>query len=195
VNLRNSTERWGAVSQLLHWLIVGLIVWQGIVGLTMGDLRSGPDKVEVYALHKSFGLTLLGLVLLRLAWRVYAGAPEAVPGVPTWQARGAALTHFALYVLLFALPLSGWVLNSAAGYPLPWFGVVNLPAIAGRDHALHELAEEAHAVLFWILVAVAVLHSVAAIHHHLFRHDPTLARMLPRGWLRVGNHDADTPDA
>lgn len=195
MSLRNSTERWGAVSQLLHWLIVGLIVWQGIVGLTMGDLRNGPDKIAVYALHKSFGLTVLGLALLRLLWRVYAGAPDAVPGVPTWQARGAALTHFALYVLLFAIPVSGWVLNSAAGYPLPWFGVANLPAIAARDHALHEYAEETHAVLFWILVVVALVHAASAIHHHLFRHDPTLARMLPRGWLRAGADNGDVPHA
>lgn len=195
MSLRNSAERWGPVSQLLHWLIVGLIIWQGIVGLTMGDLRSGPDKVAVYALHKSFGLTLLGLVLLRVSWRLYAGAPDAVAGQPTWQARGAALSHFAMYVLLFAIPLSGWVLNSASGFPLPFFGVINLPAIVGKDHALHELAEEAHAVLFWILVAVALLHSVAAIHHHLFRHDPTLARMLPRGWLRVGDNNGDAPHA
>lgn len=186
MTLKNTDERWGSVSQLLHWLIVLLIIGQGTVGLLMGDLRNGPDKIQVYALHKSFGLTVLALVALRLLWRLYAGTPRPVPGTPGWQEKIASLTHWALYALLIAIPLSGWVLNSAAGFPLQWFGLFNLPSIAGTDHDLHELAEEAHELLFWILVATALAHAAAAFYHHIFQRDATLARMLPRGWLRVG---------
>ena len=186
MTLKNTATSWGSVSKLLHWLIVLLILGQGTVGLLMGELRNGPDKIQVYALHKSFGLTILALVALRLLWRLYAGAPEPVPGTPTWQDRIARITHVGLYVLLFAIPISGWVLNSAAGFPLQWFGLVNLPAIAGKDDGLHELAEEMHELLFWILVGVALAHAAAAVYHHLFQRDATLARMLPRGWLRVG---------
>ena len=183
--LKNTREEWGSVSMALHWLVVVLILMMAVIGLTMGDLPNGPDKVWVYALHKSIGITILVLVVLRLAWRLYAGAPGPVAGTPGWQERIASLTHWALYALLLAMPLSGWVLNSASGFPLQWFGLFNLPALAGRDHDLHELAEEAHELLFWILVALVVAHAAAAFYHHLFQRDATLARMLPRGWLRT----------
>ena len=93
--------------------------------------------------------------------------------------------HAALYVLLFAVPISGWVMNSAAGFPLQWFGLFNLPSIAPHDRDLHELAESMHEWLFWALVALAAAHAAAALYHHLFQRDATLARMLPRGWLRA----------
>ncbi len=184
MTLKNTPTRWGPVSQALHWLIVLLILGQGTVGLQMGGLDNGPDKLQVYALHKSFGLTIFALALVRLAWRLVAGSPQPVPGTPSWQHRIASLTHVALYALLFALPLSGWVLNSAAGFPLQWFGLFNLPKIAGTDEALHATAEAAHELLFWVLVAFALLHAGAALYHHLFQRDDTLARMLPRRWTR-----------
>jgi cytochrome b561 len=185
MTLRNTADRWGVVSQALHWLIVLLILGQGIVGLLMGEMANGPDKIQVYALHKSSGLTILALVVLRLLWRLVAGRPEPVPGTPAWQERVAQLTHGLLYLLLLAMPLSGWVFNSAAGFPLQWFWLFNLPAIAGQDQALRELAGTAHEWLFWTLVAVATVHAAAAFYHHLFLRDATLARMLPRGWLRT----------
>ncbi|CAN5646366.1 cytochrome b [soil metagenome] len=190
--LRNTTERWGAVSQSLHWLIVLLILAQGSVGLLMGDMRNGPDKIQVYALHKSVGLSILALVVLRLLWRLYAGAPRPVAGTPRWQQRIATATHGLLYALLLAMPLSGWLFNSAAGFPLQWFGLFNLPAITSQDTGLRELAGQLHAWLFWTLVAVATVHAAAAFYHHLFLRDATLARMLPRGWLRT---DPSLPSA
>lgn len=180
-----NVERWGPVSQLLHWAIVVLVLAMAVLGLTMTDMASGPDKIRVYALHKSIGLTILGLVVVRLAWRLVAGAPHPVPGTPGWQARAAAVTHGVLYLLLFAMPLSGWVLNSASGFPLRWFGLFNLPAIAPRGRDLHELAESAHELMFWVLALLVLAHAAAAVWHHLFLRDATLARMLPRGWLRV----------
>jgi cytochrome b561 len=184
MSLKNPSDRWGAVSQLLHWLIVLMILGLGTAGLVMTDMRNSPDKVQLYLLHKSIGLTLMALVVLRLVWRMYAGAPRPVPGSPHWQERIAALTHGAMYVLLFAIPLSGWLFNSAAGFPLRWFGMFNLPALAAKNQGLRETAGEAHELLFWALIALAVVHAGAALYHHLFQHDATLARMLPRGWLR-----------
>lgn len=184
MNWKNTADRWGAVSQLLHWLIVLLILGIGTVGLLMTDMPRGPDKIQVYMLHKSFGLTLLALAVLRVVWRLYAGAPQPVPGTPPRQARMAALIHLALYLLLFLVPLSGWLMNSAAGAPLQWFGLFNVPALVGENHDLHERAEEMHELLFWVLIAIAVVHAAAAVYHHVFRHDATLARMLPRGWVR-----------
>jgi cytochrome b561 len=183
--LKNTADRWGGVSQLLHWTIGALILVMAYLGLTMTDLPNGPDKISTYALHKSIGLTILALVALRLVWRLYAGTPKPVPGTPPWQARIAGLVHVAIYALLFAIPLSGWVLNSAAGFPLQWFGLVNLPKIVATGRELRELAEDLHELMFWALVLLVVAHAGAAVWHHLFQRDATLARMLPRGWLRV----------
>ena len=185
MSLKNPRDHWGAVSQLFHWLIVLMILGMGTVGLVMTQMRNSPDKIQLYLLHKSFGLTVLALIALRLLWRLYAGAPKPVPGTPHWQERIASLTHGALYALVFAMPISGWVLNSAAGFPLRWFNLFNLPSIAAKNESLHELAEQVHEWLFWTLIAVALVHAAAAIYHHVFQQDATLARMLPRGWLRV----------
>lgn len=185
-----NTERWSPVSQALHWLIVLMVLGLGAAGLVMTEMRNSPDKIQLYLLHKSFGLTLLALVALRLAWRLYAGAPRPVAGTPRWQERIASLTHAALYVLLFAMPLSGWLFNSAAGFPLRWFGLFNLPSIADRSERLRDLAGDTHEWLFWTLVALALVHAAAAVWHHVFRQDETLARMLPRGWLRAPAPDA-----
>lgn len=193
MSLKNPSDRWGGVSQLLHWTTVVLILVIAYIGLTMGDLPNGPDKIKTYALHKSIGLTILGLVVLRVLWRLAAGAPHPVPGTPRWQERIASLTHLGIYVLLFAIPISGWVVNSSAGFPLQWFGLVNLPDIVAESHDLHEAAEEAHELMFWLLALMVAAHAGAAFYHHLFQQDATLARMLPRGWLKVPA--AVTPEA
>lgn len=179
MQLRNSERRWGAVSQLLHWGILVLLVWLSWRGLSMVEMRPTPAKIQAYALHKSMGLTLLALVVLRLVWRMIAGAPKVVAGTPTWQARVASATHLALYVLMFAIPISGWVFNSASGFPLQWFKAVNLPAIAGRSEDLAALSRDVHEYGFWLLLVLVLAHAGAALYHHVFQRDDTLRRMLP----------------
>ena len=93
MSLRNTAERWGPVSQLLHWLIVVLLLVLSTVGLLLDSLPVSPKYFWVFDLHKSTGLTLLALVLVRLGWRFYAGAPRPLPGTPTWQSRVAGATH------------------------------------------------------------------------------------------------------
>jgi cytochrome b561 len=188
VSLKNTADRWGPISQLLHWTVVLLVVALAVLGLSMVELPNNPQKIRLYALHKSLGLTVLGLMAIRLAWRAYAGAPHPVNGTPPWQERIARLTHGTLYLLLFAMPLTGWLFNSAAGFPLQWFGVVNLPRIAASDPGLREFAKLLHEGGFWLLLALVVVHAGAAFYHHLFLHDATLARMLPRRRLREIPH-------
>jgi cytochrome b561 len=176
--IRNNAAQWGWVSLVLHWLTVLLIVGLGIVGNWMDDLPSGMQKIQVYALHKSVGLTVLALTLFRLGWRFYAGAPALAP-MPRWQRLAAHGSHVALYALLLAMPLSGWLFNSAAGFPLHWFGLVKVPALAHYDKALKALALEFHEGLFKVLLAVVAVHVIAAFKHHFIDRDETLARMLP----------------
>lgn len=190
---KNTATRWGAIQQSLHWLTLALLLVLAWIGLRMGALPNGPDKIAAYALHKSIGLTVLALVVLRIGWRVFAKSPAPLPNSPRWQHTIAQLTHLALYALLLAMPLSGWLLNSAAGFPLQWFGLFNLPALTGHDEALHTLVVQTHQTLFWTMVALVLLHASAAFYHHLFMGDATLARMLPRGWLQATQ--PETPDA
>jgi cytochrome b561 len=189
---KNSADRWGIVSQSLHWLILVLVLVMAWLGLTMTDLPNTPRKVDTYALHKSIGLAILALILFRLAWRLHAGAPQPVSGTPRWQHRIATATHAGMYLLLLAIPVSGWVINSASGFPLRWFGLFRVPQLTGRDEALQELAETWHEWMFWALVVLVLAHAAAAIWHHIFQHDATLARMLPRNWLRVAATETDS---
>ena len=185
--LKNTHDRWGGVSQLLHWIVVVLILTMAYLGLTMGDLPNGLDKYKTYALHKSIGLTILALVALRLLWRVYAGTPHPASGTPRWQARIASLTHWAIYALLFAIPLSGWVLSSVPSFPLQWFSLFDVPKMPSVDQEMQELAQEAHEIMFWLLALLVAAHAGAAFYHHLFLRDATLMRMLPWGRLRAGD--------
>jgi cytochrome b561 len=191
VNLRN-TERWGPVSQLLHWTIVVLVAGMAIVGLSLDSLPKTPRYFWVYDLHKSTGLAVLALALLRLGWRLYAGTPPPVPGIPAWQRRLARTIHVLLYLLLLAMPLSGWLYDSASGLrPLRWFGLFPVPKLAAPDEVLAGNALAAHELLFWLLLALVMVHAAAAVYHHAFRGDATLARMLPRGWLDAGQEKGD----
>ena len=187
MSLKNSTDRWGGISELLHWTIAVLILTFGAVGLLMGELPRSPKWFWVYTAHKSLGLTVLVLVIVRIAWRLYAGAPQPVPGTPRWQAKLASLTHAAIYLLILAMPLSGWLYDSASGLrPLRWFGLAEVPKISPPNEAIAGAMHETHELLFWVLLALVAGHAAAALYHHFFQRDATLSRMLPRGWLAAG---------
>lgn len=180
MTLKNTNDRWGSVSQALHWLIVLMILGLAIAGLVMGELPKTPKYFWVYTAHKSMGLTVLALVLVRIGWRLYAGAPKPVAGTPTWQERIASVTHWMLYALILAMPLSGWLYDSASGLrPFRWFGLFDVPKLTAPNDALRDASHAAHEWLFWVLVALVALHAAAALYHHLFLRDATLTRMLP----------------
>lgn len=179
MKLRNDAQAWGAVSISLHWLTFLLVIGMAVLGLNMTELPTSTLKVQVYALHKSIGLTILGLTGLRLLWRLLAGRPDPEPGLPRWQHLAASGAHGALYALLVLVPLSGWWFNSTAGFSLRWFGLVKLPSLGGYDPQLKHLAEETHETLFLILASVIAVHALAALWHHYFVRNRTLVRMLP----------------
>ncbi len=177
--IKNLADRWGGVSITLHWLTALMIAGLVVVGLLMQELGNSPTKIQIYGLHKSIGLTVLALTVLRLLWRLFAGVPEPVAGTPRWQRWASGATHGALYVVLLAMPLSGWLYNSASGFPLKWFGLFKLPKLSGYDAEVKAFALQAHETLFLVLVAIVGVHALAALKHHYFDRDRTLARMLP----------------
>lgn len=181
MTLRSDATQWGSLAKFFHWAVVLLILVQGVLGLVMVELPKRPSAIAYYSFHKSLGLTILTLAVLRLAWRLFDARPREVD-MPRWQALGARLGHALLYVLLFAVPLSGWLFDSASSLrPLYWFGLFKVPSLTGgKDDAIKEFAEGAHESLFWLLVLVAAGHAAAALVHHFHNRDETLRRMLPR---------------
>lgn len=177
--LRSTDTGWGAGVRAFHWLIAILIIAQGILGLAMMQLGMTPEKIRIFALHKSIGITILALVLLRVTWRLTERKPADPPAMPRWQRRMAHAMHGGLYVLILAVPLTGWWFNSAANAPLVWFGWVKLPSLTGGyDPAWKAWALLAHKASFWLLVALLAMHVVAALWHHFRQRDDVLMRML-----------------
>lgn len=176
---RNTRARWGALSQLLHWLTVALIAVQASLGLIGAALPLGMEKLATLARHKSIGITLLALAVIRLLWRWMNPTP-ALPGNLRGHERFLArFTHAALYVLLFALPLTGWIMSSARGFPVSWFDVLQLPDLVSKSGALYRAMIETHAALAAALGVIVALHVAGALKHHFVMKDDTLRRMLP----------------
>ena len=169
---------WGSVARALHWLVALLIVVLAVVGWIMKGLPTSPTKLQVYALHKSTGLTVLALVIARLLWRLYDKTrPAPPPGMPAWQVHAAAVTHALFYLAILAMPVSGWLFNSASNFPLRWFGLFAVPALSGPDPALKAAAGFAHWFVFWCIAALFTVHVAAALDHHYRIHDDVLRRM------------------
>jgi cytochrome b561 len=185
--LRNTTQRWGVVAQTFHWVIVALLIVQ-VTLAERADELTGIRKLGVLAYHKAFGITILGLVVLRLLWRSVNTHPALPDDLKPYERRLARFSHAALYLLLFAIPLSGWMMSSARGFPVSWFGFwfparwsrfFQLPDLVPKNHSLYEALVMTHVTLVCVLAAVVALHLAGALQHHFIRRDDVLRRMLP----------------
>jgi cytochrome b561/polyisoprenoid-binding protein YceI len=179
MQVRNTTQRWGAVSKLLHWSVVVLVITQFVLAGLAEDLPLGMAKLGLLARHKSIGITILALALLRLAWRSTQPVPALPPGLPPAQRWLAQGTHWLLYALLLAMPLSGWLMSSAKNYPVSWFGLVQLPDLVAPGDGLFTAMRRAHGYLAALILATALLHLLGALKHHFVDRDAVLRRMLP----------------
>ena len=174
-----NSPRYTGTAIALHWLIAFGILCTFAVGLYMHDLHLSPWKLKVYSWHKWSGVTIFLLAALRLGWRAGHRPPE-LPAMPTWQQRAAAWTHVGLYVLMFAIPLSGWLMSSAKGVPTVYFGVLPLPDLLAKDVELGKQLADVHEALAWLMISLVAMHAGAALKHHLLDKDDVLKRMLPR---------------
>jgi cytochrome b561 len=175
----NTSNAYGAVAKFLHWSIVILIIAQYFLAEAAEELPDGLEKLAIVTNHKSFGMLVLALAMLRISWKVLnRGQPAPVP-MPKAQRIAAAAGHGLLYLLILAQPITGWMMSSAANYPVTFFGLFQFPSLVAANHDLHETLEEVHEALFGALVAIAVLHALAALYHHFWMKDDTLRRMLP----------------
>lgn len=177
--IRNSLERWGSLAKLFHWLVVLLVICQFVLAWLAHDLPPGMEKLTLLARHKSIGITILALATLRLLWRAANRTPVLPATMAGWEKFTARATHALLYVLLFAVPLAGWIMSSAKNFPVSWFGLVQLPDLVAPSEATFDVAHETHEILAFSLGVIAILHLLAALKHHFFNRDTVLKRMLP----------------
>ena len=177
--LRNTADSWGAPAKLFHWVMAALILAQIALGVMAAGWRVSPTKLELFFWHKSNGMLILALVALRLLWRLANPAPLLPPGMAPWERAAARLSHLLLYVLMVALPMTGWIVNSAANVPFRIFWLIPLPAIVAHDESTADLAAWVHGGLAVLLALVLTAHIGAALRHHFVKRDAVLERMLP----------------
>lgn len=171
--------RYDAAQRTLHWAMAAVILCAVALGVAAALLPRAELREETLMIHKSLGMTALALIVLRLPYRLAVGAPP----LPGWLGRatraGAHAVHFALYLLMVAMPLSGYVFSVAGGHAAPWFGLFEWPTLAPHDAALAHRASLVHFWLAWALGAALALHIAAAAWHGVVRRDGLFARMGP----------------
>ena len=177
--IQASRPRYSAVAQAFHWIIAALIVTQFTLASMAEDLPLGMHKLALLARHKSFGMTILMLAVLRLAWRLFNRPPPLPAGMSGIERFLARATHGIFYVLLFAMPLTGWLMSSAKNYSVSWFGLFTWPNLVAPNERWFELLKSTHELLAAVLFTVAILHILAALKHHFWNKDDVLKRMLP----------------
>jgi len=168
-----------APAKLLHWLMAILLLGLLALGFYMHDLPLSPQKLQLYAWHKWAGVSAFLLALLRLGWRITHRPPALPAQMPKIMQIAAHLGHLGLYALMFAIPLSGWLMSSAKGFQTVWFGVLPLPDLLAKDKALGDLLQISHEVLNFVFIALLVGHIGAALKHHFIDKDDILTRILP----------------
>jgi cytochrome b561 len=175
----NGTSAYSRPAIALHWLIALIILASFPVGLYMTEMALSPLKLKIYSYHKWAGVTVFALALVRLLWRSTHAVPELPASVPPWQRAASGATHLLLYILILVVPISGWLMSSALGFQTVYFGVLPIPDLIAKNKVLGEQLKLVHMSLSYTLGVLVVMHTAAALKHHLIDRDEVLARMLP----------------
>lgn len=174
---RASYSSYSKVAIALHWIIAVLILGN-IAGALLAEQVDKATAGTIMATHKSIGLTVLMLSIVRLVWRLTHAFPHFAEATPKWDAVLARATHIAFYGLMIAIPLAGWAMVSAGSRPLEWFGLFPWPKLP-VSKAFADVAHDAHGLLAFFTLGLAALHIAGALKHHFVDRDDVLARMLP----------------
>ena len=182
MNSAHSTTEYTSTAKLLHWLVASLVVVQFVLA-NLGERAEDADnlvrELALFANHRSVGITILTLIIIRLLWRWRNPAPRLPETVPRWQVTASRISHYSLYGILLAMPVSGWLMSSAGEDSVTWFNLVQLPDFVAPNHDVHEFFEGVHKLLAKLLFVIASLHIFAALKHGFFDKDGVLQRMLP----------------
>jgi cytochrome b561 len=182
--MSTNTSRYNSIAMILHWLMAFFIIAMLVIGKIMVDLpNTDPDKFAYYQAHKSVGLTILVLTLLRIVWRVMHKSPALPADMPRWEQIAAKSTQGILYLMMIALPLTGWAVasTSTSGIPTMWFGLFEVPSLPGLASVAdaQDIAKETHETLGNITILLLLLHVAAALKHHFWDKDDVLKSMIP----------------
>jgi cytochrome b561 len=186
IGWRNSRRRFGWVAMGFHWLMAAAILFTFCLGLYMTSLEVGAEQFELFQLHKSLGVTILLLAVLRVLWRLVNPVPPLPAGMAGWERGLAHVSHYGLYVLMFLVPVIGWCVVSVSPLGLPtflynqveWPHIPFLAAVENKEAAEAGFVQ-AHLVMAWLLIFLFFLHVAGALKHHFISRDDTLKRMLP----------------
>ena len=171
--------RYTKIAMLLHWLVALLIIATFFLGLSMVAIPGfSPTKLKYFSWHKWMGVTVLLLAVIRILWRK-ANRPPPLASIPAWQHKIADGMHVLLYLLIFAVPISGYLYSYAAGVPVVYLGLWQMPALIDPNPELKATLKTVHYVLTMTMAAAVVAHALAALKHHFIDRDVTLKRMLP----------------
>jgi cytochrome b561 len=174
------TDHYPPTSKILHWLVAISVLTTVPVAIAMDRVAQGPTQDALFNFHKSLGILILLLMVLRLINRLVVGAPIPDPNIPAWQKTVSAIVHTTLYALLLAMPVVGYVANSAYGASTPFFGLFNLPAVVSQNEALSKQLFTLHRWAGYLVILLVLTHVGAALYHYFVRRDNVLPRMLPR---------------
>jgi len=179
--VKNTPNRYGWLSIALHWSMALAVIGMFALGLWMRELSYyDPWYKDGPALHKSIGIVLFGLLIVRTVWRNVNMRPNDDPALKVWERISAHLTHIALYVLMFALMIAGYLISTADGRAIEVFGWFSVPATLHDLPEQEDIAGEIHEILAWCLILLASVHALAALKHHFINRDSTLLKMLGR---------------
>jgi cytochrome b561 len=176
----NRTGGYPSSSKWLHWAVAACVLTTIPAALVMDRIGEGPLQDALFNLHKSLGVLILILMVLRLINRFIVGAPAPDPEIARWQRAASSAVHGLLYLLLLSMSLVGYVANSLYGAATPFFGLFEIPPIVGENQALSEKLFVLHTYVGWAVGVLVVMHIGAALQHHFMHGDNVLRRMLPR---------------
>lgn len=183
----DNMKQYSNVSKFLHWSVAGLIVAQYVLAELAENAEHNDKILEQLALlanHKSIGITILVLAAIRLIYRLLSPVPSLPSSMLKWQVNASKASHFLLYGLLFALPISGWLMSSAKAYTVSWFNIFSLPDLVASSESLAELMQQSHHYLSEALFIIAVIHILAALKHHFIDKDDVLNLMSSKfSWV------------
>ncbi len=179
MRVTNNTDRYGWLSILIHWLTAIVVIGLFIVGLWMVELTYYDDWYkEAPFIHKSLGVLIFFLTLFRLAWRYLTPKPSALPNHTRFEKVAARMTHVIIYLLLFSIMISGYLISTADGRSVDVFNLFSIPATISDIDQQEDIAGQVHLVLAIILMVLVSIHALAAIKHHFIDKDRTLRRMF-----------------
>jgi len=176
---KNTPAIYGPISRALHWLVGLAVICMLIVGSLMESIADKAIRGQVFGLHKSMGITVMGIMIVFALWSLFNRKPKLPKGTPTWEHHLARTVHLLLYALIIAMPLSGWIMSTASNHIPNYFGLFKIPFPGiGQDKALAEFMETSHYILAWSITIILTLHVLGALKHHFIYKNNIVRRML-----------------